>query len=211
MNRLKIGAPESQIFWFLNKPKAFRRCSGTIKTDIVIVGGGMAGLSAAQAFRQRGLSVVLLEQYACGSGASGKSSGFITANSEIDLAHLKRRYGIAQAHKIWEFVSSGVQLIQDNIKQYSLACDYKVQESLILANDMAGVKAISLEHQARLDSHYPSKLYAKEELGNVISSSKYEGAQRYGGSFGINAHYYCQEMKKVLDGLGAQIYEETSV
>jgi len=169
----KVGAPQSQIFWILDKESNFKKCSGTVKADIAIIGGGMAGLSAAQAFRKRGLSVVLLEQYFCGSGASGKSSGFITPNSELDLAHLKRRYGIAQAHKIWDFVGSGVKLIENNIKEYSLACDYKVQDSLILANDQAGIDALKSEHQARKESHYPSTFYSKDELGSVIISSSY--------------------------------------
>lgn len=206
-----VGAPQAQVFWSLQQQDVVKRCTGTINADVVIIGGGMAGLSAAQAFRQRGATVVLLEQYFCGSGASGKSSGFITPNSEIDLAHLQRRHGVEFAHKMWEFTSSGVTYIEQNIKKYNLTCDYRVQDTLILANDRSGEQMLQLEHQTRRQMGYPSTMYAKNELGKIIGSREYLAAQYYGGSFGINAYAYCQGMKNVLIDEGVDIYEDTLV
>ena len=52
--------------------------SSDIKTKVAIIGGGMAGLSCAQKLNEAGVEVVLIEKDFCGSGASGKTSGFIT-------------------------------------------------------------------------------------------------------------------------------------
>ena len=73
-------------------------------TQVVIVGGGMAGLSAAQSFAALGKKVVLLEQYYCGAGASGKSSGFITPNAELSLHDFDLRYGKDAAKRIWDLI-----------------------------------------------------------------------------------------------------------
>jgi glycine/D-amino acid oxidase-like deaminating enzyme len=58
------------------------------------VGGGIAGLSAAQWLSEMAstLSVCLLEAETCGAGASGRSSGFITPDSELELKDLVRRF-----------------------------------------------------------------------------------------------------------------------
>ena len=54
----------------------------------------MAGLTCAQFLREGGLSVALLEKGFCGAGASGKSSGFITPASELELSELIAHFGI---------------------------------------------------------------------------------------------------------------------
>ncbi|HRX85553.1 MAG TPA: FAD-dependent oxidoreductase [Phycisphaerae bacterium] len=47
------------------------------KPDVVVVGGGVIGLSCAWSLRRRGLAVTLLEWRTCGSGASGASLGVL--------------------------------------------------------------------------------------------------------------------------------------
>ena len=67
--------PQDEVFWYLNE-SAIKPLTHDIKTDVVIIGGGMAGLSAAQKFLEKNVKVVLIEKNYCGSGATGKSSGF---------------------------------------------------------------------------------------------------------------------------------------
>src|SRR5579872_5288548 len=59
---MKLWLPQDQVFWYLNRAST-PTCRDNIVTDIAIIGGGMAGLSAAQAFATKGKKVVLLEQY----------------------------------------------------------------------------------------------------------------------------------------------------
>lgn len=55
-----------------------RRPTTRLSTDVVIVGGGAAGLAAACTAARRGLSVVLLERYGfCGGGAVAGMSGTV--------------------------------------------------------------------------------------------------------------------------------------
>ncbi len=206
---MKILKPNDQVFWCLeNKLSAPLRTS--IKTDVVIIGGGMAGLTAAQSFRKRGLSVVLLEKNYCGSGASGKSSGFITPDSEINLNHFIRYYGAERADQIWKFGLSGVHLIKDNIKNFSIACDYVEEDTLVVANSHRGFKyGPQQEYDVRQQLGYPSTLYSQETLPRILGSSAYYGGIHYSGTFGINTYRYCQAMKEVLIDSGVTIYEDT--
>lgn len=73
---------------------------GRIEADVVVVGGGMAGLAAAEWLRdQAGKEVVLLESTFCGGGATGRSSGFITPDSELQVTDLVRRFGPGEARR----------------------------------------------------------------------------------------------------------------
>ena len=203
--------PQDQVFWYLNKPFC-KPLTKPLIVDVVVVGGGMTGLSAAQSFHKKGLSVVLLEKNFCGAGASGKSSGFITPDSEYSLHNLLNVYGPDQGTNLWNFAVSGVNTIKNNIKKYNLDCDYQPQDTLVIATSDATFKnQITPEHEARLKLHFKSTLYPKEKLPTVIGSTNYYGGVRYADTFGISAYRYCQEMKKVLQNEGVHIYEETPV
>lgn len=181
-----------------------------ISCDVIVVGGGMAGLSAAQHFAQQGSKVVLIEKEFIGSGATGKSSGFITPDSELSLDDITKTSGFDEAKKIWDFINSGVDFIRNNIQTHSLQCDYQEQDTLILATDKKSIKnTIEAEYATRKKLDLKSTLYSQETVSSAVASSAYYGGISYGDTFNINAFSYSQEMKKVLQDTGIQIYENT--
>ena len=209
MKKIEI-TPQDQVFWYLNNNIIAAPLMHDIATEIVVVGGGMAGLTAAQEFAKKGCKVVLIEKNYCGAGASGKSSGFITPDSELSLFELMDSFGKDAGKKIWQLIGSGVHIIESNIKKYQLDCDYQKQDTLILANSMRAFKNdIQKEYTMRKQAGYESVLYSHDGVRDVIGSDAYKGGISYGGTFGICAYQYCCEMKNVLQQLGVQIYEDT--
>lgn len=205
-----IWPPQDQSFWYLQR-KAVKPLSKDIKADVVVVGGGMAGLSAAQSFAAQGKQVVLLEQYYCGSGASGKSSGFITPNAELSLHDFDRRYGKKVAKLIWDMITGGVEKIRSNILTYNLECDFQPQDTIVVANDKRSLNTLKDENKDLEQLGYKSLYYDENTIKNYVGSSAYYGGVGYENTFGIDGYKYCQEMKRVLQEQGVQIYEETPV
>lgn len=200
--------PCDQTYWYLKRNPAIP-LKQSHKTQVLVIGGGMAGLTAAQSFLQKGHQVTLIEKYFCGSGASGKSSGFITPYSELGVDQLATMYGLAAAKNLWDFVSSGVELIRSNIEQYGISCDYRVQDTLVVANSKKSFATIEAEHHFRRKLSYDSILYSAQELQAVLGSQRYFGGVSFSKTFSINAYDYCQAMKEILQKQGVQIFEET--
>jgi len=94
----------NQNWWFTTLlVKQFQYCpplNKSIKCDVLIVGGGMTGISAAAEFLRTGLSVVMIEKNIIGGSSTGRSAGFLTPDSELELHQLVRRYGIEAAREI---------------------------------------------------------------------------------------------------------------
>lgn len=193
------------------EPERAPALAGEKHADVAVVGGGMAGLSAAQRLREAGATVALLEKDICGAGATGKSSGFITPDSELQPAALVSRFGEERAKHLWTFPVRGVEMIRANIKRFGIPCDYQLQDSLFIANRRNEWGAIEAEHRARGRIGYASTLYPKEKIFAVIGSSDYAGAVRFPDTFGINAYAYCRSMKKELERMGVMIYEGSAV
>ena len=160
--------PQDQIVWQL-PVNNIKSCRDDMTVDIAIIGGGMAGLSVAHELGKRGIRAIVLERASCGSGATGKSSGFVTTNAELSFSDLLKRYPEKTAHEIWTLFNNGVQSIRDTIKKYSIMCDYQ----------------------------------------ELTSLKNYYGAVGYENSFGINGYTYCQELKKIVEGQGIEVFEET--
>ena len=85
------------------REQVFPALAGDAHCDVAIVGGGLAGLSAAIDLRRRGFDVVLLEARELGFGASGRNGGQaihgLSCDQELieaQLPALRHRLRLAQ-------------------------------------------------------------------------------------------------------------------
>ncbi len=199
--------PKDVVFWHIAKKPSPKKLSKNITADVVIIGGGMTGLSAAQTFLKKGYRVILLEREFCGAGATGKSSGFITPDSELGLGELIVKFGPEQAKKLWDFANCGVSLIRQNIQRHKIVCDFIEQDALFVANNPKAVNSINSEYEARHRFRYGVKKYDKGQITGILGTNVYVAGVRYKDTFVINPYLYAQAMKDVLIREGAEVYE----
>jgi gamma-glutamylputrescine oxidase len=202
-----MDTPQDQVFWYL-PDHTIEQLRGDATADVVIIGGGMAGLSAAQAFHEKGCSVILLEKSFCGAGASGKSSGFITPDCEFSLGGFVDRFGPDTAKLLWEFVRGGVTTIKRTIEERHLSCDYIPQDTLVLASsDKDFQNELLPEYEKRMKLGYNTVLHRQST--SIVGSELYYGGVSYGDTFGMNGYQYLQGLKRFLQAQGVRVYEET--
>ncbi len=182
-----------------------------IKTECLVIGGGFAGLHAALRLADSGKKVVLLEKSICGGGSSGKSAGFLTPESEKDVAQLISTYGKKKAEIIYNVPIKGVDLIISTAKKNGFNCDLRKQDSLYLAAKKSHEKWVKEEAEIRKERGTPYELLKGKYLQQVHPGKGYEVGLRYPGSYGINSFAYCQEMKNLLLKKGVKIYEDSEV
>lgn len=201
---------QDQVFWYLNRPDS--PCLRTsLEADVVVIGGGMSGLTAAQAFAKKNKNVVLLEAFYCGAGASGKSSGLITPNSELSLTDFITRYGNDGGRNIWSAIEDGVEHIRSTIKEHKIECDYIEEDALFVANSEKTVKYLREEDDNQKKLFNTSGFLTQAETRALIGSDGYYAGILYKNNFGISSYKYCQALKHILVKQGVRIFEETPV
>src|SRR5439155_27018023 len=212
---LAVGAMLLQNWWYttlLGLPDPIQPpLRGDATADIVVVGGGAAGLAAAMRMREAGKDVMLLERNIGGGSTTGKSAGFLTPDSELERNQLERRFGLDGARDVWDAPVRGVELMRGYAQKHDIDCDLLPLDSLFLGKGGRGRAAVAEETEAREKLGFPATHYSQEELPKVLGSRSYSAGVRYPGTFGVNGMRYAQGMKGALLRAGVRIHEASEV
>ncbi|MCM2491209.1 NAD(P)/FAD-dependent oxidoreductase [Burkholderia glumae] len=96
---------------------------GPLEADVCVIGAGFSGLSVALDCRAAGLSVVVLEAWRPGWGASGRNGGQVIGGFAKD-AEIARQLGEDGARAAWKLSLDGVELVAERIARHGIDCDF---------------------------------------------------------------------------------------
>jgi len=128
--------------WVATRPDPEPALAEDLRADVVVVGGGYTGLSAALGLRAEGADVVLLERDFAGFGASGRNAGHLTPTIGKDLPTLLRFFGAERASALVRFADTAVECTEEMMEKHQIDCSYARS-----GNILAGLHP---KHEARL-------------------------------------------------------------
>jgi gamma-glutamylputrescine oxidase len=183
---------------------------GALEADVCVVGGGIAGCSAALHLAERGLKVVLLEEQRIGWGASGRSGAQAIQGVAAGQAKLDRLIGVAAARRVWEVSVEGLALMRQLIRRFSIDCDW-VDGYMLAAVKERQVRELRAELTELRDGYgYPSLRYVpREELRAILATDRYLGALYDTNSGHLHPLNYTLGLATAAESLGVHIFEGT--
>lgn len=113
-----------------------------IKTEVLVIGGGMAGVLTAHRLKEAGVNCVIAEAKTIGSGATGNTTAKITVQHGLVYNEIIRRYGIERARRYYEANARAVEDFRILSERYP--CDFEEKAAYIYTT---GSKA-KLENEA---------------------------------------------------------------
>ncbi len=105
-----------------SKPADYPALSGDAAADVVVVGGGFTGLSAALELANAGYRVVVLEAGKIGSGASGRNGGQICTGFSPGQARLETQVSREDARRCFAIAEEAKLLIEARIAHHKIEC-----------------------------------------------------------------------------------------
>ncbi|GIX50941.1 gamma-glutamylputrescine oxidase [Sphaerotilus sulfidivorans] len=188
-----------------------RALQGEVRAEVAIVGGGLAGLSAALELAQRGRQVVLLEAQQLGWAASGRNGGQALGGLACGMDEIEAQLGLADARRLWAMTLEALTLIHARRDRYRIACDW---QSGALTVATSARKAAALRRDAeRMASAYdhPTQWLDRAALGLHIRSPRYHGGcyDRRGGH--LHPLKYALGLADAAWREGARLHEHSPV
>lgn len=97
---------------------------GDVNADVVIIGAGFAGLSAALELVKHGANVVVLEREFAGFGASGRNAGYLAGALGLEYDLFLKNIGNEKGKEIVRYYEDAVPFVEGKLKEYEIDCDY---------------------------------------------------------------------------------------
>ena len=182
----------------LNKNKALTK---DIKTDILIIGGGITGISIAYHLKDCPYKITLVEKDTCGCSTTSKSTGKLTFMQGNIYNKISNIYNQDIAIKYLKSQQDTIKIIKQIIEDNNINCDLESIKSIIFTTN----KVNELKKEYNL-------LKQSEDI-HVSSfkdfNSKY--ATEADNTYIINPLKYVNELKKILLETNINIYEDTQI
>ncbi|WP_093067478.1 FAD-binding oxidoreductase [Sphingomonas sp. OV641] len=186
--------------------------AGDLDTDVLVIGGGVAGLTTALRLAEAGVQTVLLEAGQPGDGATGWSGGLIAPDYIRHTPEtVGRVLGRAKAEKLTRMVGGSARGVFDLIARHGLECEAREDGFYAPAHNAA-----LAETQRRVANQWSSRRFKVsfvegERIGQVFGAERYVGALRFAEGGSVNPLGYARGLAAAARRLGAGVYADSRV
>jgi gamma-glutamylputrescine oxidase len=98
----------------------FPRLTRDASADVVIIGAGYTGLSAAHHIAKSGLTPLVLEANVPGWGASGRNGGVVTSKFRPSFPAIAAEHGTGVAKRMYAIGREAVDIVEELVSEFSI-------------------------------------------------------------------------------------------
>jgi glycine/D-amino acid oxidase-like deaminating enzyme len=182
------------------------------RVDVVIVGSGYTGLSAALTLARAGRNVVVLEKSEAGFGASTRNAGFIGRTFKHSFPSLCETAGLDHAVSVFRELQAAFDYVLKLIEVEKIDCGFRRCGRLIVANaphhyeQISTMLALKRKHLGE-----PYEMVPKAELHRELASDLFHGGAVIPDLASLHPGLYHQGLVDRVRAAGAQILDRTEV
>ena len=208
-------APAASLWASTAEPlRDFPVLSGEVQADVVIIGAGYTGLSAAHHIAKSGLNPIVLEANHPGWGASGRNGGVITAKFRQSFRGIDASHGRAMAKRMYEIAHESVEMVEELVSEFGITAARLTRSGQVKA----------AHNRATLQAAIDEASWMKREMGDAevsildarevrdeTGSQAFVGGVLNPGSGGIHPLNYLRGLASGVAGRGVAIYQQSPV
>jgi gamma-glutamylputrescine oxidase len=184
---------------------------GALSVDVLVVGAGYAGLSAAIELARRGYKVVVLEADRICAGASGRNGGQVIVGFASGQEPYEKQLGRAQARLAWDMSMESIDLIDQRIREFQIDCD-RHHGYLYVADSARKARVLAADMQAMAANYDFVTDYAEGDgVKQYLDSPIYQACAYEDKSGHLHPLKYGLGLARAARALGVQIFEHSAV
>jgi glycine/D-amino acid oxidase-like deaminating enzyme len=180
--------------------------------DVVVVGAGFTGLSAALALAKKGASVVVLEAGRVAGAASGRNGGMCNNGFAQDFHSMSTALGLERAIALYRAFDAGVATVESLVAEERIDCQFARVGKLKLAAKPEHYDKLA-RSQALMAAHVDpdTRMVPRGEQRAEIGSDRYFGGLLFGKSAGLHVGRFGVGLAEAAARRGVRIHQDSPV
>jgi glycine/D-amino acid oxidase-like deaminating enzyme/nitrite reductase/ring-hydroxylating ferredoxin subunit len=194
-----------QSYWITSTPKTnYPPLQHDLAADVLVVGGGLFGLTSAFLLQDAGLDVALVDRWAIGTRVSGHTTAKITAFHDLNYQDLVKSPGPEDARLYYESNQDAIAFAESLVKDHHIDCDFSRKDLYYFSRTERGAEIIDDEHKALDRLRIPCEVINHIDLPGSVTRAlyMYEQAQFHPRKFMLG-------LAELFTRKGGHIFEES--
>ncbi len=208
------AAPSAPSLWAATAHplRDFPPLEGDARADIVIIGAGYTGLSAAHHLADGGFDPIVIEANRPGWGASGRNGGVLAAKFRIAFPDIAAAHGKAMAKRMHAIAHEAVDIVEQLVERFEIADAGLTRSGQVKAAHNRQALAHAAEEAQWLKAEMGDttmSILSAAEVGQETGSTTFVGGVRNAGSGGIHPLNYLHGLADAAAQRGIRIFAGT--
>jgi glycine/D-amino acid oxidase-like deaminating enzyme len=182
-----------------------------LSVDVVVVGAGYTGLSAALHLALQGASVAVLESVDVGFGGSGRNVGLVNAGMWVSPDEVAATLGPRFGERLLRVLGEAPALVFELIDRYGIQCEPERKGTLHCAVGDSGLKDLERRAAQWQSRGAPVQLLSAVQTADKLGTEVYAGSlwDRRAGT--IQPLGYARGLARAALGAGARLHTGSPV
>ncbi len=145
-----ISSGQNLACWFfqLSEPLAYNKIGRNLSTEILVIGGGIAGLTTAYCLAKEGRKVILVEDGFIGSGESGRTTAHITCALDDRYFELENTFDRETSKLAANSHMAAIEWIAHTVKLHNIECEFRRVDGYLFLDPSDTVDNLEKEYEA---------------------------------------------------------------
>jgi glycine/D-amino acid oxidase-like deaminating enzyme/nitrite reductase/ring-hydroxylating ferredoxin subunit len=203
---MSVAAAVRESVWIDTgpRPPELARLDGSARADVVVIGGGIVGLTTALLLQEAGRKVVLVEAGRLAGGVSGYTTAKVSSQHGLVYARLTSKHGPEAARTYGQANEAALAWIAQLVERDGIDCDFRRQPSYAYVTSEDKRQQAEDEARAAIAAGLPASLTDSTPLPYPVAA-----AVRFDDQAEFHPRKYLLALAERLTGGGSELYERS--
>jgi glycine/D-amino acid oxidase-like deaminating enzyme/nitrite reductase/ring-hydroxylating ferredoxin subunit len=190
------------------KIKTFPALSADVTVDVLVVGGGITGLTTAYLLKEAGITVAVAERTQLAMIDTGHTTAHLTHVTDLRLSEMVKNFGKDHAQAAWDAGAAAIDQIEELVRKEKIECEF-TRVPGYLHSPVDGGKKDERE-SFREDATLANELGFDATYLDSVPKMQRPGA-RFANQAKFHPRKYLAAIAAAIPGKGSHLFEETAI
>ena len=194
--------------WIDDTPiRKFPKLQRNVTTDVLVVGGGVTGMTTAYLLKKAGSTVALIERERVASIDTGHTTAHLTYVTDEQLQQLVRNFGKDHARAAWDAGAAAIDEIERIVEEEGIECEF----ARVPAYLHAPVGASSKKEASYLKKEADLAAKVGFDAAYLDSAPYFDlPAVRFANQAKFHPRKYLRSLVAKVPGSGSHVFEKSA-